>query len=105
MLAQVKHPGFSEEREWRLVIGLEILEEATLEAYNLGTVISKPTLYRSTPMAIVPYLEIPLERDAIVSIRVGPGDNAETRAGGVCRLLKTLGSQALVTYSEVPLRS
>lgn len=97
MLAQAKHPGFSEEREWRLVVGLEVLEESILGG--------KPTLYRPTPMAIVPYLEIPLPRESIISIRVGPGDNSEVRAGGLRRLLKTLGSHATVTYSEVPLRS
>jgi hypothetical protein len=46
MLAQVKHPGFSEEQEWRLVVGLEIFDESFSD--------QKRTLYRSIPMAIVP---------------------------------------------------
>jgi hypothetical protein len=98
MLAQIKHPGFAEEREWRLVVGLEIFNESMMPRDN-------PTLYRPTSMAIVPYLEIPLAHESIISIRVGPGDNAEVRAGGVRRLLKTLGSDALVTHSDVPLRT
>jgi hypothetical protein len=98
MLAQVKHPGFAEEREWRLVVGLEIHDESMMPG-------RKPTLYRPTSMAIVPYLEIPLAHESIVSIRVGPGDNAEVRAGGVRRLLKTVGSKAVVTHSDVPLRT
>jgi hypothetical protein len=96
LLAQVKHPGFSEEREWRLAVGLEIYDETRHDR--------QPTLYRSTPRAVVPYLKIPLKSESIVSIRVGPGDSAELRAGGIRRLLKTLGLNATVTHSEVPLR-
>jgi len=103
MLAQVKHPGFAEEREWRLVIGLELFEESN--ANSEGTPTYPSTQFRSTPIAIVPYLEIPVERESIISICVGPGDNAEIRASGVRRLLKILGSEAVVTHSEVPLRS
>jgi hypothetical protein len=97
MLAQVKHPGFTEEEEWRLVVGLEVV----------GAPTSGPgaTLFRATPMAIVPYLKIPLRCESIVSIRVGPGENAEVRASGIRRILTTLGSSATVTHSEVPLRS
>jgi hypothetical protein len=104
MLAQVKHPGFMEEQEWRLVVGQQILEEAALSKLGI-TLHHPPTLFRPTPIAIVPYLEIPIKRESIMSIRVGPGDNAETRASGVRRLLKTLASEATITYSEVPLRS
>jgi hypothetical protein len=99
MLAQVKHPGFAEEREWRLVIGLELFDESTFDSGG------PPTQFRSTPIAIVPYLEIPVKRESIISVCVGPGDNAEIRASGVRRLLKILGSEAVVTHSEVPLRS
>jgi hypothetical protein len=97
MLAQVKHPGFAEEQEWRIVVGLETFDDS-------GASGREPTRFRSTPRAIVPYIELPLERDAIVSIRVGPGENADTREAGVRRLLKALGSSATVTRSEVPLR-
>lgn len=103
MLAQVKHPGFAEEHEWRLVVGLELFDESNAKAE--GTSMYRPTRFRPTSMAIVPYLEIPVERDSIISIRVGPGDNAEIRASGVRRLLKTLGSNAVVTHSAVPLRN
>jgi hypothetical protein len=99
MLAQVKHPGFAEEQEWRLVVGLETFDESKISTGR------EPTLYRSTPMAIVPYIEIALERDSIASIRVGPGDNVDIRESGVRRLVRTLGSEAKVTRSEVPLRT
>jgi hypothetical protein len=99
LLAQVKHPGFSEEQEWRLVVGVDILDET-----RSPVAVGEPTLYRSTPMAIVPYIELPLERESIVSVRVGPGGNVAVREAGVQRLLKTLGCGASVTRSEVPLR-
>lgn len=98
LLAQVKHPAFSEEAEWRLVIGLEIFDESRIATGRAST------LYRATPMSIVPYIEVPLGQDAIVSIRVGLGENMEVRAGGVQRLIRTLGVDVEVTRSEVPLR-
>lgn len=100
MLAQIKHPGFAEEQEWRLVVGLEILDDEAQYAPD-----REPTKFRSTPIAIVPYLEIPLPHEGIASIRVGPGDNVDVREAGVRRLLRTLGINAVVTRSEVPLRA
>ncbi|MHB1554200.1 MAG: DUF2971 domain-containing protein [Acidimicrobiales bacterium] len=97
MLAQVKHPGFAEEQEWRLVVGLEISDESSMP-------VSKQTLYRVTPMAIVPYIDVPFNREAIGTIRVGPGDNVEVREAGVRRLIRTFGLNATVTRSDVPLR-
>jgi hypothetical protein len=92
MLAGVKHPGFQEEREWRVVVAFE--DEAP------GLV-----RFRSTPMAIVPYIEVSLPKDAIVTIRVGPGRHVDVREAGVRRLLKTVGCDAPVLHSEVPLRT
>jgi Protein of unknown function (DUF2971) len=99
MLAQIKHPGLAEEHEWRVVVGLQILDESENARDR------QPTLFRSTPRAIVPYIKVPLGRDAIASIRVGPGENTDVREAGVRRLLKALGSNAAVTHSEVPLRN
>jgi hypothetical protein len=118
MLAGVKHPGFQEEREWRVVAAFE-WEEPELARF------------RSTPMAIVPYIEVPLPKDAIVTIRVGPGRHVDVlepgidreggqlsaaakgsvftrrrhREAGVRRLLRTVGCEAPVLHSEVPLRT
>jgi hypothetical protein len=92
MLAGVKHPGFQEEREWRVVAAFEweMAEEVK---------------FRSTPMAIVPYIEVPLRQDAIVSIRVGPGRHVDVREAGVRRLLRTVDRDVPVLHSEVPLRT
>ncbi len=98
MLAQVKHPGFSEEQEWRLVMGLEIYDESSVTR-------QQPTQFRATNVAIVPYLTLPLPLESIVSIKVGPGKNVEVRESGTRRVLKSLGSKATVTRSEVPLRT
>lgn len=92
MLARVKHPGFSEEQEWRLVAGFEY-EEADL------------VRFRSTPMAIVPYIEVPLVKEMIRSIRIGPGRHVDVREAGVQRLLRHVGCDVPIVRSDVPLRT
>lgn len=91
MLAAVKHSGFQEEREWRLVIALE-QENAEL------------LRFRPSSMAIVPYIQIPFSREAVISVRVGPGRHTDLRREGVKRVLHALGHNAQVTSSDVPLR-
>ena len=91
-LASIKHPGFREEREWRLVVGLE----------HYG---GRKVRFRSTPMAIVPYVEVPFARDMIQSIRIGPGQHVDTREVGIDRLLRHMGCEVPVLRSEVPLRT
>jgi hypothetical protein len=92
MLAGVKHPGFREECEWRVVAAFEREEPELVK-------------FRSTPMAIVPYIEVAVARDAIVTIRVGPGRHVDVREAGVRRLLRKLDCGAGVLHSEVPLRT
>ena len=91
--ASVKHEGFAEEREWRLVL--------VQYAHNDATQI----LFRPTPIAVVPYMRVPIDPAAICSIRVGPGDKTGIRAEGISRLLAAHGSAATVTASTVPLRT
>jgi hypothetical protein len=92
MLAGVKNPGFREEREWRLI--------AAFEAGDID--IAK---FRLTPMAIIPYIEIPFPRDAVMSITVGPGRHALLRKLGVERLVRTLSCNPPVICSDLPLRT
>jgi Protein of unknown function (DUF2971) len=100
LLATLKHPGFREEEEWRLF--------AAFDRYQQGPMVDpashEPTRFRSTPMAIVPYIEVKLPSDAIASVRVGPGNSTDVREAGVRRLLRSLGSNATVLRSDVPLR-
>jgi hypothetical protein len=91
-LATIKHPGFSEEREWRLI--------ATFEADDPALV-----RFRATPVAVAPYIELRVPTDAVISIRVGPGRHVDVRSAGVQRLLARLGRDVPVLQSEVPLRS
>jgi hypothetical protein len=101
LLATVKHPGFSEEKEWRLFVAFEGSQQAT----KFGPVPYERTSFRSTPMAIVPYIKVQLPSDAIVTVRVGPGNSTDVREAGVRRLLKSVGSNATVLRSDVPLRA
>ena len=98
ILATVKHPGFSEEREWRLFVGFDVPQLQRDDS-------PKPAQFRATGMALVPYISIDLPRESIISIRVAPGDSAEVRATGVRRLLTHFGMNAEVTASEVPYRT
>lgn len=92
MLAKVKHPGFREEREWRIVGTFEYEDPQLVK-------------FRSTPMAIVPYIDVPLPNDAISSVRVGPGRYVDVREEGVRRLLAAVGCGATVLHSDLPLRT
>lgn len=65
-LTGAKHPGFQEENEWRAIIGIEKPSQ------------TRPS-FRAAPMAIIPYITIPVPTDAIVRVRVGPGQYTEAR--------------------------
>ena len=97
-LATVKHPAFSEEEEWRL---LTVFHDYRGDGFGLHHI---ETMFRATPMAVVPYVEFPLPLDAIVSVKVGPGDSTGVREIGVRRLLKALRCTAIVSRSDVPFR-
>jgi hypothetical protein len=99
-LATVKHPAFAEEREWRL---LTVFHDRYGEGHGLHS--DPEASFRPSPMAIVPYIEVPLTLGSIVSIRVGPGGSAGVREKGVRRFLRALRSNASVLQADVPLRS
>jgi Protein of unknown function (DUF2971) len=97
LLAKIKHPSFQEEREWRLITVEETFDDR-------GRTDGRAVHFRSNAVSIIPYLELPFALDAVRSVRVGPGNNTDVRAAGVERLLKSVGSQASVVTSAVPLR-
>ena len=101
LLATVKDPGFSEEKEWRLYAAFDRGQQEPV----LAPTVYKETRFRATPMAIVPYIELRLPSDAVVTVRVGPGNSTDVREAGVRRLLKSLGLNATVLRSDVPLRA
>lgn len=90
MLAAIKHPGFSEEREWRIILGFESDNREMVQ-------------FRSSPIAIVPFLAVPFPREAVIGVRVGPGRHVDVRREGLRRMLHQYEYQATVTSSEVPL--
>lgn len=92
VLATVKHPGFHEEREWRLVV-----------AYVSSG--QDPVKFRSVPTGIVPYVVVPFPREAVVSVRVGPGQDIPARRDAVRRLLHRFDYVAEVASSETPYRT
>lgn len=108
LLATVKHPGFKEEQEWRTIAAFEQYDRSVheyipaLEEYDYDRNLLK---FRSSSMAIVPYIEVPFPKEAVVSIRLGPGRHLDIRQQGVQRLLYSLDYEAEVFSSEVPLRS
>lgn len=98
ILATIKHPGFSEEREWRLITAFQDNEG---EEFGLH---SNPTKFRPSNVGLSPYVELSVPMDAVVSVRVGPGDRAEIREAAVRRLLKSVKSKAAVLPSTIPFR-
>ena len=101
LLATIKDPGFSEEKEWRLFAAFAPYQQDPIVVPDLYN----ETKFRATPMAIVPYIELRLPSDAVVTVRVGPGNSTDVREAGVRRLLKSLGLNATVLRSDVPLRA
>jgi len=98
ILATIKHPGFSEEREWRLITAFQDIQG---EGYGLHSI---PTKFRQSSVGLSPYIELSVPMDSVVSIRVGPGDRTEIREAAVSRLLKSVKSNAVVLHSTIPFR-
>jgi hypothetical protein len=101
LLALMKHPGFAEEREWRLYAGFEHYVQVRPDQVTP----MEPITFRATSMAIVPYMEIPIPSASIESIRIGPGNYGGVREAGVNRVLRKIGHGATVLGSELPLRT
>jgi hypothetical protein len=95
-IATVKHPSFSEEQEWRLVMPYYQAE---------GAVPGAPLEYRPTELAIVPYVKVELWLSEIVGVRVGQCAEQELRMSGVRRMLSAFEIDVPVTPSSVPFRS
>jgi hypothetical protein len=92
--ASMKHPGFKEEAEVRLlVVDVE------------GDRSSPKVWFRRGNLGPIPYIKVGFDRDAIVKIIIGPGPHHEVRKLGVERLLGTLGlGDVVVEQSETPYR-
>jgi hypothetical protein len=95
-LARVKHPGFAEEHEWR------ILKQIPL--YDL----KKPEIsvqFRPSSMGPIAYLVISFPPECLREIIIGPGSHIETRKAAVLDLLHYHGLEHVnVTVSKIPFR-
>jgi hypothetical protein len=98
-----KHPGFSEEKEWRLIRVMVRGEEPP----RGGT-----PLFRERGTGLLPYTDLPLERAGdteppIATVKVGPTAHPELAVSATRRLLESAGyanAAEMVTSSEIPLR-
>jgi hypothetical protein len=77
-LARVKHPGFAEEREWRILIQMPLYE------------LKEPKVsvqFRPSSMGPIAYLVIPFPPECLREVIIGPGTHTETRKAAVLDLL------------------
>jgi hypothetical protein len=94
-----KHPGFTEESEWRLVI----LRTRDRKQRPNGP----PPDVRATRTGLLPYLKRSLEGDAVAEVVVGPSSQPTLAAAAAVQLLSNEGyenARAIVRHSAIPLR-
>lgn len=93
LLAQIKNPGFREEREWRL---LNISDDRT------------DVRFREGYSALIPYKTHSFPPEALVSITIGPGGNRPLRERSVHQMVERFHPDRkwdiTVNASRVPLR-
>jgi hypothetical protein len=93
LLATIKHPSFSDESEWRVIVG----ETADWP--------SSRECFRVTRFGVAPYVKLSFLPEMVREVVIGPGRHAEVRASGVQRLLARLGYEsAVVTVTDSPFR-
>lgn len=103
-----KHPGFSEEQEWRIVYnpGVELSEHIRLEVETINGI---PQNVAKVPLRDIPEIdhqgfEI---KDVIDKIIIGPTEHAFAIYEAFCHLLKNAGIENAykhVIISDIPLR-
>ncbi|MGN2430292.1 hypothetical protein [Pseudomonas syringae] len=66
-IASIKHPGFSEEKEWRL-----LLDERSEHVDSLQ--------YRVRSDMLIPFVDVPMPLECVVAVHVGPMKYCKTMA-------------------------
>ena len=93
-----KHLSFTEEKEWRIILGTSLSEEG-------GHTIN----FRQGKSTLIPYAEFVFRTEGLSSISevvVGPTPNPELSIDSIRRLLRTQGlDEVRVSQSHVPYRS
>jgi hypothetical protein len=101
----LKHPGFSEEKEYRMVLAPVRKTKVDAQPKFKGSV--KPVKFRVRRGSVVPYIEVTEFQDVlpIKSIVVGPHSNQEMQRDAVEMLLETTGHRADTRLSAIPFLS
>lgn len=95
-LARVKHPGFTEEREWRMLKQL-----AVYDLKEQGAAIQ----FRPSSMGPIAYLVISFPPECLQEIIIGPGSHTETREAAINDMLQYLDfHDVIVRVSKIPFR-
>jgi hypothetical protein len=95
-IARVKHPGFAEEKEWRLLKQLPEYEVNGPES---------DIRFRSSSMGPIPYLTLPFKKHCLREIVIGPGGKAESRESAVRNLLDHYNFEKVrIRLSKIPYR-
>ena len=94
VLARIKHPGFAEENEWRLILASQAEQVVDFRGGSLG---------------LVPFVKFDLPPRAIVSVRIGPSRDLELRMQAARRLKQKynhlFAEGAEILSSGIPFRS
>lgn len=106
-----KHPGFAEEKEWRLIYCPEFSEdEQDIFRQNVKIINGIPQIVYSIEMKDYPLYALSgtNPNDLIYQIIVGPTDNGEVIMGALRIALASAGvsdPEARIRFSDIPLRS
>jgi hypothetical protein len=84
----IKHPAFSEEKEWRIVISDDITA----------------TYFRAAKHYLVPYIEYNVKKASIKKINIGPNPEINLCELSISMYLKKKGVNATITRSKIPYR-
>jgi hypothetical protein len=84
----IKHPAFSEEKEWRIVVPDEITA----------------TYFRAAKNYLVPYIEYSVKKESIKKINIGPNPEFNLCELSINMYLKKKGVDAKITHSKIPYR-
>jgi hypothetical protein len=101
----LKHRGFCEEREYRMVLAPVRTKRVTLEPKFKG--IAKPIRFRARRGAVVPYLEVTEFNNTlpIKAVIVGPHPNQKMQQDALEMLFEATGLDAEIRLSEIPFLS
>jgi hypothetical protein len=89
---RLKHPAFSAEKEWRIVAHASAAEMQ----------------FREVGSSIAPYIEIPMARDHVVEVRVGPSSQPDISHLAASELLVKFGvleTPTRLSKTSVPYRA